>query len=544
MIQKQTLKGLAFALLIGLFTQCTPAPEADSEIMQKVNEYADTKLTSNLIDKLSEQDKKMLPLLIKAAKEMDKIFWLQSFGPKILLTRDIKDKDSLKLAMINYGPWDRMREMKPFIDRYGLKPVGARFYPAKLSFEDFIGISDESKFSSYTIIRKNKLGVLVSVPYYIAYRDELDKASSLLKKAADLTIDETLKNYLNLRANALISNDFTKSELAWLNLKSNIDIIIGAIETDEDKFLNTKAAYSSLVLLKDIEWSKKLTEYNRVLPDLQKALPIDEEYHSKLTSTTSSLDVFDVIYCSGKYNAGPKMISLNLPPFVIAGTPITSRKLQFKNVMQAKYDKILKPIGDIVITEEQRQHVTFDAFFENTLFYEIGNQLGFEHTLTDEVSVVQALKELYFTIEEEKSDVLSLFLLTKLKEMNGETGVDIKDNYITYMADIFRSIRFGSASPQSKANLVRFNYFKKEGAFTKNDNGTYTVDLDKMKATITNLVKDILVIEGDGDYNAAKKLIDDNSDITPSLQNDLDQITIAKIPKDIYFIQGKKELGL
>ncbi len=259
----------------------------------------------------------------------------------------------------------------------------------------------------------------------------------------------------------------------------------------------------------------------------------------------SDMNVYDAIYYAGDCNAGSKTIAINLPNDERVRNTKGSRKLQLKNSMQAKFDKILIPISELLIAEDQQKHVRFEAFFENTMFHEVAHGLGMGNTVDKSSTVREALKDSYTSIEEGKADILGLWCVYQLNEM-GEMGEkDMMDNFVTFMAGIFRSVRFGAASAHGKANMMRFYYFQETGAFTRDDaNGTYRVNYEKMKAAMLNLSADILKIQGDGDYETAKKLIEEKGFIREALQKDLDRISEAGIPRDIVFVQGADVLGI
>jgi len=331
-----------------------------------------------------------------------------------------------------------------------------------------------------------------------------------------------------------------------MDLSNNdIDIVIGPIENYEDGLFNYKAAHEAFVLLKDQEWSKLLDKFAGLLPELQNSLPVDDKYKTEVPGSDSDLGVYDVVFCAGDCNAGSKTIAINLPNDERVHAQKGSRKLQLKNAMQYKFDKILVPISNVLIVEEQRKHVKFEAFFQNTMFHETAHGLGINNTINDKGTVRHALKEQYSAIEEGKADIVGLFLVKKLAEM-GELGEkDLMDNYVTFMASIFRSIRFGIASSHGKANMIRFYFFQEQGAFTKNEEtGMYSVNFDKMTEAMELLANKILVIQGDGNYEEAKKLVEEKGFIRDELQNDLDKIAKEGIPRDIRFIQGKDVVGL
>ncbi|MBE9468766.1 MAG: Zn-dependent hydrolase [Bacteroidetes bacterium] len=536
-------------LLVSLsFFSCnksTKNNDCAKNIHKKLSEYVEVKLTSD-ISNLTAKEKQMLGLFIDAAKHADNIFWKQSFGNKEKLTNDIKDNKIQKFALLNYGTWDRLDGNKPFVEKYGIKPVGARFYPSNMTFWEFDALNSDDKYSMYTIIRRKKNGNLITIPYHKAYKNDVNKISEILKKASAITENKNLKNYLTLRAKAISTDNYLASDIAWVDMKNNrIDIIIGPVETYEDLLLGAKASYEAYVLVKDEKWTKKLNKFVDILPELQKMLPVDEKYKNEIPVVNSDIGVYDVVYAAGDCNAGSKKISVVYPFVGQEGYNKGSRKLQFKNVMNAKFKKILKPISNEMIDANQLNNVKFDAFFEISMFYEVGNSLGITNTINNRGSIKQALREKYNIANELKANILSLFFITKLQEMGGILNdKDIMDNYVTFMADIIRSVRFGASNSQAIANLIIYNYFKKNNAFTINSNGKYKIDFENMKNASLNLSKKILIIQGNGDYDGASKLIEKYGKINSGLQKSLNNIANAGIPVDVTFSQGKNVIGL
>jgi len=517
--------------------------ETKSEMQKKVEEFAHFTLTAD-VSVLTKKEKQMLPLLFEAAKIMDDIFWVEAFGNKDSLLASISDEATKQFVLINYGPWERLNDNKPFIPSYGEKPAGSNFYPHDMTKEEFEKFDATDKASLYTMIRRDENGNLVSIPYHVFFKDQVQKASDLLARAAELAEDEGLKKYLELRSKALLTDDYFESDMAWMDMKTNtLDIVIGPIENYEDALYGYKAAHESYVLIKDKEWSQKLEKYAKLLPDLQKGLPVDDKYKEEKPGTNSDLNAYTVVYYAGDCNSGSKTIAINLPNDEKVQLAKGSRRLQLKNAMQAKFEKILVPIADLVIDESQRKHIKFQSFFENTMFHEVAHGLGIKNTINSKGTVRDALKEQYSWIEEGKADILGLYMVTKLKEM-GELDVDLMDNYVTFLAGIFRSIRFGGASAHGKANLMRFNYFKEKGAFVKNEDGTYKVDFDKMTQAMKDLSALIISLQGEGDYDAVAQLAKDKIVIGDELRKDLDKISNAGIPVDIVFDQGIDKLGL
>ena len=512
-------------------------------IKEKTEQYAHFKLKTDLSD-LSSNDSSMLRLFFKAADIMNNLFWIQAYGDKSELLDTITDPYEIKFAEYNYGPWDRLDDNMPFIPGIGDKPAGANFYPPDMTKDEFKALADTAKDSQYTMLRRNDKGELVCIPYHDFFKVQLAEASGYLKKAADLCENPELKHYLELRAEALVTDNYRPSDMAWMDMKSNIlDIVIGPIENYEDKLFGIKASYEAYILVKDKTWSNRLDKYASLLPLLQKKLPVDPRYKAESPGTSSDLGAYDVLYYAGDCNAGGKTIAINLPNDEVVQLAKGSRRLQLKNAMKAKFDKIMVPISNMVIVPEQRGNITFDAFFQNVMFHEVAHGLGIKNTLTGKGTVREALKEQFSALEEGKADILGLFLVNELVDMK-ELDANIKDNDVTFLAGIFRSIRFGAADAHGRANLIRFNYFREHGAFNRNADGLYSVNFDKMQEAIESLSRKIITIQGDGDYNAAKEMVKKYGVITPDLKEDLQKINEHGIPLDIVFDQGPSVAGL
>ena len=508
--------------------------------------YADFTLTANL-DHLSDEQKQMIALLIEASEIMDDLFWRQSFGDDYAAWLDsLGDERTRRFAELNYGPWDALDDDKPFVAGFGPKPLGAQFYPADMSREEFENAFLPGKADLYSFVRRDREGKLTLVPYHVEYRDELAAAAELLRGAAKLAKSADFANYLKLRAAALISDDFQLSDMYWMDVKDNeIDVVIGPIETYMDRLFGYRTAYESYVLVKDLEWSDRLGRFADFLPALQEGLPVPDAYKQESPGTNADLNAYDVVYYAGHSNAASKTIAINLPNDEQVQLEKGSRRLQLKNAMQAKYEKILVPIADVLIDESQRKHITFDAFFSNTMFHEVAHGLGIKNTINGKGTVQHALQEYASSMEEGKADILGLYMITELHKA-GELGdVDLRDFYVTFMAGIFRSVRFGAASAHGKANMLRFNYFLDAGAFVRDaDTGRYSVDFERFGEAIASLSRRLLTLQGDGDYEGAKELTETKGIITPTLQADLDRLTEANIPVDITFTQGVSALGI
>jgi hypothetical protein len=332
--------------------------------------------------------------------------------------------------------------------------------------------------------------------------------------------------------------------MAWLDMKDNrLDLVIGPIETYEDKLYGYKAAFEAYALVKDLEWSRRLARYAAMLPALQRGLPVPDAYKAEMPGTDSDLNAYDVVYYAGDCNSGSKTIAINLPNDEQVQLAKGTRRLQLKNAMRAKFDAIMLPIAGELIAPDQRRHVTFDAFFADTMFHEVAHGLGIKNTVNGRGTVRDALKELGSGIEEGKADVLGLYMITKLHEQ-GELAGALEDYYVTFLAGIFRSVRFGASSAHGEANMVRFNFFADRGAFSRDAQGHYRVDMTAMRRAVDELSGVLLKLQGDGDYAGVQELTRTLGNIRPSLKADLDRLASRSIPVDVSFTQGKAVLGL
>ncbi|MFY0685697.1 MAG: Zn-dependent hydrolase [Cyclobacteriaceae bacterium] len=518
----------------------TPVQEEEESLLDV---YTPFTLTADL-SSLSNSQKQMIGKLIEASDIMDELFWQEAYGTKkeaLALTNYDDEKEFIK---INYGPWDRLNGNAPFIEGIGPKPAGANFYPDDMTKSEFEAADLPDKASLYTFLRRDDQGNLITIPYNEMFAEQVQRAAQLLKESAELAEDPGFRQYLELRSEALITDEYQPSDMAWMDMKSNqIDVVIGPIENYEDGLFNYKAAHEAYVLIKDMDWSKRLEKYTSLLPELQKGIPVPDQYKQEKPGANADLNAYDVIYYAGDCNAGSKTIAINLPNDEEVQLQKGSRRLQLKNAMKAKYEKILIPIADQLINDEQRQHVNFDAFFANTMFHEVAHGLGIKNTINGKGTVRSALKEHYSALEEGKADVLGLYMINQLIK-SGEVAGTMESYYTTFLASIFRSVRFGASSAHGKANMIRFNYFKEMGAFSKDADGKYTVDYEKMTTAMNGLTEIILTLQGDGDYEGVSNLVAEKGLILADLQSDLDKLAAAGIPVDVVFNQGVDVLGL
>lgn len=541
------MKKILLNICIVLFvTQLNAQQSANEmkEIQRKINEFAVVDLQYDL-RKLPQREMLIIPYLLTAAEIADSLFWMQSYGDKYSLMQRL-DNDTLKrFAEINYGPWERLNDNKPFVKGFPEKPKGAVFYPSDITDEEFEQFDDSTKYSQYSILKRDPQGKLYTESYDVAYQSYVGGIRDYMQAAAKGIgmQDSAFAVYLWERGQGIVNNEYKHSDILWMNSTNNIlDIIIGPIETYEDQFKGIKTAYESYIVAKDTAWSKKLQRFVALLPQLQEGLPVEKKYRTTLPGLKSQIGAYDVLFYSGDCNSGSKTIAVNLPNDEAVQAEYGTRRLQFKNVMKAKFDSILMPISRVLIDSTQRGYINFNAFFSNTMFHEVAHGLGIKNTITDGVPVSKALQEYYSALEEGKADVLGLYMITELLESGDIKEGSLEEYYTTFVASIFRSVRFGAASAHGKANMVRFNYFLEQGAILKNKSGTYTIDYVKMQKAVYQLSSIILTIQGDGDKIAAEQLLKTKGVISKSLKKDLDRLKEFSIPVDIVFNQGEDVL--
>ena len=522
------------------------ATAASPEMQRRMAEYTTVKLVADT-SALTPKERQMLPILIEAAKAMDPIFWQQTWGSRDSLMSMVNDEGVRRFIDINYGPYDRLDDNAPFVPEIGPRPDGANFYPkdiTKPEFEAMLAKSTKAHADSlkslYTLVRRGPDSTLVAIPYHVAFKEQNEIAASKLRDAAKLAEDPGLRRYLELRAKALLDDNYQPSDLAWMDMKNNtVDIVIGPIENYDDGLYGYKTANEAYVLIKDKSWSQRLSKYAAMLPALQKGIPVAEQYKREKPGTDSDLNAYDAIYYSGEANAGAKTIAINLPNDEEVQLKKGTRRLQLKNVMQAKFDKIMMPIAQELIDADQLAFLNFNAFFENTMFHEVAHGLGIKNTINGRGPVRTAIKERYSALEEGKADILGLYMVQQLSKDGELKGEDIRGNYVSFLASLFRSTRFGGADSHGRANIAAFNFLQQQGAFTRDSaTGKYRVDFPKFQSGMNALTEKILTIQGNGDYEGAGAFQEQYGKISPELQADLDRLKSKGIPVDVVFEQG------
>lgn len=521
------------------------AASSGSDMQRRMSEYTNVKLVADT-STLTPKEREMLPLLVDAAKAMDPIYWAQTWGSRDSLMSTVNDQGVQRFIDINYGPYDRLDGNAPFVPEVGPRPPGANLYPADITKPEFEAAlakgpaaHADSLKSLYTLVRRGPDSSLIAVPYHVAFKAQNELAAAKLRQAAALAEDPGLKKYLELRATALLDDNYQPSDLAWMDMKNNtVDIVIGPIETYEDELYGYKAANEAYVLIKDKSWSQRLSKYAAMLPALQKGIPVAEAYKREKPGTDSDLNAYDAIYYAGQANAGAKTIAINLPNDEEVQLKKGTRRLQLKNVMQVKFDRIMMPIARELIEPDQLAMLSFNSFFENTMFHEVAHGLGIKNTINGKGTVRTSIKERYGALEEGKADILGLYMVQKLNEQGELKGEDVRGNYVSFLASLFRSVRFGGADAHGRANIAAFNFLQQQGAFTRDStSGKYRVDFGKFQAGMNALTEKILTLQGNGDYEGVGAFQQQFGTISAELQKDLERLKTKGIPVDVVFDQ-------
>ncbi|MBP5327532.1 MAG: Zn-dependent hydrolase [Bacteroidales bacterium] len=543
-MKKTALMLLAIMTIASIFQQ-SQAQDKRDDVASKVRQYAVYPLKYDM-ESLSEQDRELVTIFIQIANIMDELYWEQCFGlENKAKLESLADLNMYEYAKINYGAWDRMDGNKPFLPNYKNKPEGANFYPANMTKKEFESLKNPLKTSPYTILRRDIKGNLIVIPYSQAYSRQLMEVDMLLDKAISIAENPSLREYLMAKREALQTDDYLNSDIAWMDMKdSQLDFVFGPIENYEDGLYGYKTAYEAFVLIKDKEWSERLKHYTELLPEMQRMLPCKPEYKEERPGTNSDINVYDVIYYAGDCNAAGKTIAINLPNDEKVQLSHGTRRLQLRNAMQAKFDMIVKPIADLAISKNQQGNIKFNAFFNNVCFHEVAHGLGIKQTITGKGTVREALQNQYSAWEEAKADICGLFLVQKMIE-NGEIkDITVEDAYVTYVASLIRSVRFGATEAHGIANIMCFNFLNSRKAITLEKDGRYSVNIKEMNSAIAAWAERVLTTEGNGDYKAAQEYAAKNGVVRPELQKVLNKISKANIPVDIRFEQGYQILGL
>ena len=511
-------------------------------VKAQLKKLAPVELTADL-SQLPAEEVEVVKLLVKAAQKMDDLFLKQVYSDNPDLLRELtksrlrEDAFNLEFFKIMFGPWDRMDEDATFINTLD-KPLGANFYPADLTQEEFDNWidshpDDRKAFESeFTVIRREGAN-LIAIPYPDFFENEVKSVADLLKQAAEKTSDESLKKFLNSRAEAFLSNDYYQSDMDWMDLEGDIEVVIGPYEVYEDGLFGYKAAYEAFVCIVDQEESQKLEKISKYLNAMEDALPIPDRHKNFDRGASSPIKVVNEVFTGGDTKAGIQTSAFNLPNDERVREAKGSKKVMLKNVMRAKFDKCWIPIVNTVLAEKDLNRVSFDAYFNHVLMHEMAHTLGPGNITVNgrETTVNKELKELYSTIEECKADVLGMLTAQFLIDKGVFPKALQNTLYASNLGGMFRSIRFGIDSAHGGGVAIQINYYLDKGAVKVNSDGRFTVDDRKLRATVRDLARDLLMIQAEGDYAGAKKMIDTYKKIRPEVQVALDRL--ADVPVDI-----------
>jgi hypothetical protein len=543
------MKYLLLLLLSIIFVSCKSQNDKtenkeDKMLKEKIAQFVPVEIKYDNSN-LTAKQKIVVEKLIGASQLMDSIFLQQVYSKneeikeKLQASNDKEDRLKLQYYDLMFGPFDRLDHDKPFIGD-APKPLGANFYPEDMTKEEFNKWienhpADEKSFTSeFTIIRRDENN-LVAIPYSDAYKAQLTKAAKLLHEAADNAENSSLKNYLNLRAKAFETNDYYASDIAWMDLKNNdIEIVIGPYEVYEDNLFNYKASFESFLTIKDPVESEKLEKFGSYLKDIENHLPINDKYKNTERGSESPIVVVNEIYSGGDTKAGVQTLAFNLPNDERVRKAKGSKKVMLKNISDAKFEKQLKPISEIVMDKDQLPYVTVNAFFSHSLMHEISHGVGpgFITVKGRKTEVKKELKETYSTIEECKADVLGMYNNIFMIDKGMFPESFAKETWSTFLAGIFRSIRFGITEAHGKGNAIIYNYLLENGGYEYNEKTQKVrVNFDKVYEVIKQLAHNILTIQAKGNYQEAKDMVAKYAVISPSVKTLIDKL--SNIPVDI-----------
>ena len=529
-------------------TTTASAPASDSEtkkLESMAARFAPVDLTAD-ISKLPDNERKALAKLVEAAKVFDALFLRQVWnGNESLLLDLMRDGSPLGRArlhffLINKGPWSRLDHNEPFIAGVPPKPPEGNFYPAGATKEEVeawiktLSAADRTRATGFfTTIRRGADGKFIAVPYSLEYQGELALVSKLLQEAAALTTQPTLKSYLEKRAAALLGNDYYDSDIAWMSLDASIEPTIGPYETYEDEWFNYKAAFEAFITLRDDAETQKLTRFGSELQEIEDNLPIDPSYRNPKLGAMAPIRVVNTVFSSGDGNRGVQTAAYNLPNDERVITEKGSKRVMLKNNQEAKFKTVLQPISMVALAADDRKHVSFDAFFTHILMHELMHGLG-PHGITVNgraTNVRQEFKDVYSTIEEAKADISGLFALQFLVDREKLDKSFNDTMYTTYLASMFRSIRFGITEAHGRGVAIQLNYFLDNGGVTVAQDGTFAVNPERIKKNVVDLTRDIMTMQARGDAQAARQMIEKLGVVRPPVQAVLDKL--RDVPVDI-----------
>lgn len=543
-------RSLAGLVLAGLLTfSCSPHQETKTmdPLAQKIGRFILAPIRSDA-SHLSPGDRKALGILIEAARVMDTLYRRQVWsGNEALLKKLEADttpegKKRLIYFLINQGPWSQLDHNEPFIDGVpNPRPPMANYYPEDMTKEEFqtwtarLPEAEQKQATGFfTVVRRNADRSLKLVPYNVEYASELQRAAGLLRDAAAATGNASLRDYLRKRADAFLSNDYYESDVAWMDLDSPIDVTIGPYEVYMDDLFNYKAAFEAFITLRNDEETAKLAKFSGLLQDIENNLPIDPKFRNPKLGAMAPIRVVDEVMTGGESSAGVQTAAFNLPNDERVTAEKGSKRVMLKNVQEAKFTKILTPIAAIVFDASQKDSIAFEPFFTHILAHELLHGLG-PHSITVDgrkTTVRQAMRELSSAFEEAKADISALWALQYLMDKGSIDRSAEHQMYITYLAGVFRSVRFGIKEAHGRGMALQFNYLTDAGGFLYDEqSGTFRVDMTRIKPAVRDLTALIMTTQAEGNYAKAKELLETYAVMRPAMENTLKKL--EAIPVDI-----------
>ncbi|WNG60844.1 hypothetical protein F0U59_43700 [Archangium gephyra] len=561
-----TRRLLSLAAAALLFSGSAAAAEAPSrlpnaaELKRMTSRFAPVDIQAD-VSKLPENERRALAKTVQAAKLMDSLFLRQVWaGNETLLLDLLKDtsplgRERLHSFILNKGPWSRLDHNAPFLSGVPAKPIEGNFYPAgasKADIEAWVKSLPEAQQREatgfFTTIRRDTNGKFVTVPYSVEYQGELAQAAQLLREAAELTTQPTLKAFLVKRADAFLSNDYYPSEVAWMELDASIEPTIGPYEVYEDEWFNYKAAFEAFITLRDDAETQKLAKFSGELQGLENNLPIDPKLRNPKLGALAPIRVVNSIFSSGDGFRGVQTAAYNLPNDERVAAEKGTKRVMLKNIQEAKFQRVLLPIAQVALPAKDRKDVSFDAFFTHILMHELMHGLG-PHNITVEgkqTTVRQALQASSSAIEEAKADISGLWALQQLVD-KGVLSKDLERTmYTTFLASAFRSIRFGINEAHGKGVALQLNYLLDAGAVVVNKDGTFTVVPGKIKESVTALTKQLMELQAGGNRANAESLLEKMGVVRPEVKRVLDKLSNVPVDVEPRYVTAEKlsaELG-
>ena len=507
--------------------------------------FAPVDLTAD-VSALPANERQALAKLVDAAKVFDALFLRQVWaGNETMLLSLLRDRSELGQArlhyfLINKGPWSRLDHNEPFVPGAPDKPPQGNFYPPDATKEEVevwlktLSPADRTRATGFfTTIRRGADGRLTAVPYGLEYQGEVGRVATLLREAAALTAQPTLKRFLESRAQALLTNEYFDSDVAWMELDASIEPTIGPYEVYEDEWFNYKAAFEAFITLRDDVETAKLARFGEELQEIENNLPIDPKFRNPALGALAPIRVVNTVFSSGDANRGVQTAAYNLPNDERVIKEKGSKRVMLKNNQEAKFRLVLQPIAKIALSTTDQANVAFEAFFTHVLMHELMHGLGPHNIRVGQraTTVRQEFKELYSTIEEAKADVSGLFAMQYLIDRGKLEKQYEQTMYVTYLASMFRSIRFGLNESHGRGVAIQLNYFLDNGGVRVASDGTFAIDAAKMKQNVIDLTRDLMTMQAVGDYAAAKQLMDKYVNIRPQAQAVFDKL--KGVPVDI-----------